>query len=106
MTAVAEGEYGVVAAGAHQPVGGVSEIVGVATLPVVRRQGLGGAVTGTLVEDALARGVETVFLSAGSEDIARVYAPPRLPARRHGLHRRVRRRRHARWPRPPGSRRR
>ena len=51
----------------------MSEIVGVATLPVVRRQGLGGAVTGTLVEDALERGVETVFLSAGSEDIARVY---------------------------------
>jgi GNAT superfamily N-acetyltransferase len=66
-------EYGVVAAGAHQPVGGVTEIVGVATLPVVRRQGLGGAVTGALVEDALAHGVETVFLSAGSEDIARVY---------------------------------
>jgi len=73
VTAVAEGEYGVVAAGAHQPVGGVTEIVGVATLPAVRRQGLGGAVTGTLVEDALAHGVDTVFLSAGSEDIARVY---------------------------------
>jgi ribosomal protein S18 acetylase RimI-like enzyme len=73
VTAVAEGEFGVVAAGAHQPVGAVSEIVGVATLPVVRRQGLGGAVTGTLVEDARERGVETVFLSAGSEDIARVY---------------------------------
>ena len=51
----------------------MTEIVGVATLPVVRRQGLGGAVTGALVEDALAHGVETVFMSAGSEDIARVY---------------------------------
>jgi hypothetical protein len=30
-------------------------------------------VTGALVEDAIARGVETVFLSAGSESIARVY---------------------------------
>ena len=58
----------------HQPVDDVTEVVGVATLPAVRRQGLGGAVTGALVEDALARGVETVFLSAGSEDIARVYA--------------------------------
>jgi ribosomal protein S18 acetylase RimI-like enzyme len=73
VMAVAEGEYGPVAAGAHQPVEGVSEIVGVATLPAVRRQGLGGAVTGALVEDALERGVKTVFLSAGSEDVARVY---------------------------------
>jgi ribosomal protein S18 acetylase RimI-like enzyme len=82
VTAVAEGAYGVVAAGAHQPVGAVTEIVGVATLPVVRRQGLGAAVTGALVEDALARGIETVFLSAGSEAIARVYA--RLGFRRVG----------------------
>jgi ribosomal protein S18 acetylase RimI-like enzyme len=74
VTVVAEGESGPVAAGAHQPVEGVSEIVGVATLPAVRRQGLGGAVTGALVVDALARGVETVFISAGSEAIARVYA--------------------------------
>ena len=73
VTAVAEGENGPVATGAHQPVGAVTEIVGVATLPAVRRQGLGGAVTGALVEDALANGTETVFLSAGSEDIARVY---------------------------------
>jgi ribosomal protein S18 acetylase RimI-like enzyme len=71
---VAEGEYGPAATGMHQPVDGVTEVVGVATLPSVRRQGLGGAVTGRLVEDALARGVETVFLSAGSDDIARVYA--------------------------------
>jgi ribosomal protein S18 acetylase RimI-like enzyme len=71
---VAEGEYGPAAAGAHQPVDGVTEIVGVATLPAVRRQGLGGAVTAALVEDALARGAETVFISAGSEAIARVYA--------------------------------
>jgi GNAT superfamily N-acetyltransferase len=71
---VAEGEYGPAATGMHQPVDGVTEVVGVATLPAVRRQGLGGAVTGALVEDALTRGVSTVFLSAGSEEIARVYA--------------------------------
>ena len=74
VMAVAEADYGPVATGMHQPVEGVSEVVGVATLPAVRRQGLGGAVTGALVEDALARGVKTVFLSAGSEDVARVYA--------------------------------
>ena len=50
--------------------------------PAVRRQGLGGAVTGALVEDALARGATTVFLTAGSEDIARVYG--RLGFRRIG----------------------
>jgi GNAT superfamily N-acetyltransferase len=82
VTIVAESQYGPAAAGAHQPVDGVTEIVGVATLPVVRRQGLGGAVTGALVEDALTRGVATVFLSAGSEAIARVYA--RLGFRRVG----------------------
>jgi hypothetical protein len=79
---VAEGARGPVAAGMHQPVDGVTEVVGVATLPVVRRQGLGGAVTGALVADALERGVKTVFLSAGSEDVARVYA--RLGFRRIG----------------------
>jgi GNAT superfamily N-acetyltransferase len=74
VTAVAETEAGPVAAGAHQPVGEVTEVVGIATLPAVRRQGLGGAVTGALVEDALEHGAKTVFLSAGSEDVARVYA--------------------------------
>jgi ribosomal protein S18 acetylase RimI-like enzyme len=82
VVAVAELAGGVVAAGMHQPVGDVTEVVGVATLPAVRRQGLGGAVTGALVEDALAHGVRTVFLSAGSEDIARVYG--RLGFRRIG----------------------
>lgn len=82
VVAVAEAEYGPASAGMHQPVDGVSEIVGVATLPALRRQGLGGAVTGALVEDALARGVQTVFLSAGSDAIARVYS--RLGFRRAG----------------------
>jgi ribosomal protein S18 acetylase RimI-like enzyme len=74
VVAVAEAEYGPASAGMHKPVEGVSEIVGVATLPAVRRQGLGGAVTGALVEDAVERGVGTVFISAGSEAIARIYA--------------------------------
>ena len=42
---------------AHNPVGDVTEIVGVATLPSARRRGLGAAVTDTLVADALRRGV-------------------------------------------------
>jgi ribosomal protein S18 acetylase RimI-like enzyme len=82
VTAVADGGYGPVAVGSHNPVGDVSEVVGVATLPAVRRQGLGGAVTSALVNDALAGGTDVVFLSAGSEDIARVYH--RLGFRRIG----------------------
>jgi ribosomal protein S18 acetylase RimI-like enzyme len=62
-----------VSVGMHQPVGDVSEVVGVGTLPVYRRRGLAAAVTSALVEDAMARGVTTIFLSAGSDDVARVY---------------------------------
>jgi len=62
-----------VAVGSHQPVSGISEVVGVATLPAFRRRGIGAALTNRLVEDALARDVETVFLSAGDDAVARVY---------------------------------
>lgn len=60
-------------AGQHQPVGAVSEVVGVGTLPAARRRGLGLAVTAALVADARARGVETVFLTATDGDVARLY---------------------------------
>lgn len=82
VTAVATSEYGPVAVGTLRPVGAVAEIVAVATLPAVRRQGLGGAVTAMLVEHALESGIETVFLSAASDDVARVYE--RLGFRRAG----------------------
>ena len=49
---------------------------------IMRRQGLGGAVTARLVEHALSSGIETVFLSAADDDVARVYA--RLGFRRCG----------------------
>jgi ribosomal protein S18 acetylase RimI-like enzyme len=62
-----------VGTGGHQPLNGVTEIVGVGVLPAFRRRGIGAAVTAFLVHDALARGVETVFLSAGDDPIARVY---------------------------------
>jgi GNAT superfamily N-acetyltransferase len=80
--AVAEADHGPLAAGTLRPSGGVAEIVGVATLPAVRRQGLGAAVTALLVEQALERGVQTVFLSAADDDVARVYE--RLGFRRVG----------------------
>lgn len=60
--------------GQHQPVGAVSEVVGVATLPAARRQGLALAVSAHLVDDARDRGIETIFLSAGDHDVARIYA--------------------------------
>jgi predicted GNAT family acetyltransferase len=67
-----------VAAGRHQPVGDVTEIVGVATVPEARQRGIAGALTARLVEDAAA---DIVFLSAG-EEAARVYA--RLGFERRG----------------------
>jgi ribosomal protein S18 acetylase RimI-like enzyme len=82
VTAVALVGGDPVSVGSHQPVGGVSEVVGVATLPAMRRRGLGAAVTGLLVADAVGRGVEVVFLSAGSDEIARVYG--RIGFRRVG----------------------
>ncbi|WP_436762640.1 GNAT family N-acetyltransferase [Streptosporangium sp. V21-05] len=69
-------------AGQHNQVGEVSEIVGVGTLPAARRRGLALAVTAALIADARSRGVKTVFLSAGDEDVARIYA--RLGFRRAG----------------------
>jgi ribosomal protein S18 acetylase RimI-like enzyme len=73
VTVVAEDEDGVVAVGSHQPVGDVTEVVGVGTLPAARRRGLGAAVTAALVADACRGGAEVVFLSAGGDDVARLY---------------------------------
>ncbi|MEU5219540.1 GNAT family N-acetyltransferase [Streptomyces sp. NPDC020807] len=61
------------AAGQHQPVGAVTEVVGVGTVPEARRRGLGLAVTAALAADARARGTETVFLTATDETVARLY---------------------------------
>lgn len=76
LTVVAAAVEGAAAlsAGQHQPLAGVSEIVGVGTLPTARRRGLALAVTAALVADARSRGAATVFLSAGDDDVARIYA--------------------------------
>ncbi|MEZ0067463.1 ribosomal protein S18 acetylase RimI-like enzyme [Streptacidiphilus sp. MAP12-20] len=68
--------------GSHQPVGDVSEIVAVGTLPAARRRGLGLAVTAALVADARSLDVKTFFLSASDDAVARIYA--RLGFRRVG----------------------
>lgn len=70
---VVDADGSAVATGAHQPVDGATEIVGVATLPSVRRRGLGAALTTILAADAADRGCDLVFLSAGSDEVARVY---------------------------------
>jgi len=70
---VAEDVGGPVAAGSHQPVGDVAEVVGVGTLPAARRRGAGGAVTARLVADAKAGGATLVFLSAADDAVARLY---------------------------------
>jgi GNAT superfamily N-acetyltransferase len=74
MVAVEDGEP--VAVGAHQPVTfdgrQTSEVVGVATLPRYRGRGLGAGLTSALVEHAR-QTADLVFLSAGDDDVARVY---------------------------------
>jgi len=70
---VAEDESGVLAGGSHQLMGGVSAIVGVATLPSARRRGLAALVTARLVQDARERGAEIVFIEAEDDDVARIY---------------------------------
>jgi len=74
VLAAAFGPDGPVAAGSCQAVDGIAEITGVGVLPASRRQGLGAAVTALLARDALTRGVDTVFLSASDEAVARIYA--------------------------------
>ncbi|WP_319458645.1 GNAT family N-acetyltransferase [Micromonospora sp. RTP1Z1] len=66
-------EEGALASGMAMRVEDVAEIAGVATLPVARRRGLGAAVTATLARELRAAGTDLIFLSAGSEEIARVY---------------------------------
>ena len=74
MVAVDDGQP--VAIGSHQPVevdgAEISEVVGVATLPRYRGRGLGAGLTSALVEHAR-QSADLVFLSAGDDDVARVY---------------------------------
>ncbi|HSE08642.1 MAG TPA: GNAT family N-acetyltransferase [Nocardioidaceae bacterium] len=64
---------GAVGGGSHSPRGTTTELTGIAVIPRARRQGVGAAVTAALVADARERGVETVFLSAQDDAVARVY---------------------------------
>jgi ribosomal protein S18 acetylase RimI-like enzyme len=74
VAAAFDGDSIAVCSGQHNPIGQTTEIVAVGTLPSVRRQGYAAAVTSELVADAQTRGIDTIFLSAGDEDVARIYA--------------------------------
>ncbi|MFI1487703.1 GNAT family N-acetyltransferase [Streptomyces sp. NPDC020747] len=62
------------AAGHYHPAGGTTEIGGIGTLPVARRQGLAAAVTAGLVSHARDHGVSTVFLAYAEDGVARIYS--------------------------------
>ncbi|KUL24859.1 GNAT family N-acetyltransferase [Actinoplanes awajinensis] len=68
----ADGE-GIVATGTSMRVGEVAEIAGVATLPTARGRGYASQLTATLARRLLERGVRLIFLSAGDDDVARLY---------------------------------
>jgi ribosomal protein S18 acetylase RimI-like enzyme len=65
---------GILASGITQQVGDVAEIAGVATLPAARRRGYASQLTASLARRALQSGADLVFLSAGDDDIARLYS--------------------------------
>jgi ribosomal protein S18 acetylase RimI-like enzyme len=64
----------VAAAGWAAVIGGVSEIVGVATAEAFRGRGLAGALTAAATEAAFREGAELCVLSPGDETAQRVYA--------------------------------
>ncbi len=64
---------GALGGGSHSPRAEVTEVTGVAVLPAARRRGVGANLTAALAADARRRGVETVFCSAASQAVARVY---------------------------------
>jgi predicted GNAT family acetyltransferase len=65
---------GILASGAVQRVDRVAEVVGVATLPSARRRGFASQLTATLARHAVQNGADLVFLSAGDDDVARLYS--------------------------------
>lgn len=73
MVAAYDESGALVGGGSHSPRGTTTELTGIAVLPRARRRGLGAAITHALVNDAIDRGIETVFLSAQDDAVARVY---------------------------------
>lgn len=73
MAGAYDGQGTVLGGGSHSPRGATTELTGIAVVPGARRHGVGGAITAALVEDAKRRGVETIFLGAQDDAVARVY---------------------------------
>ncbi|GAA3341033.1 hypothetical protein GCM10020358_30850 [Amorphoplanes nipponensis] len=65
---------GILACGTVQRVGAVGEVAGVATLPSARRRGYASQLTASLARRTLTDGTDLVFLSAGDDDVARLYS--------------------------------
>ncbi|WP_250030526.1 GNAT family N-acetyltransferase [Paractinoplanes maris] len=72
-TAVVDSPDGILATGAVMRSGDVAEVAGVATLPSARRRGYASQLTAALARRSLDDGVRLVFLSAGDDDVARLY---------------------------------
>jgi len=60
-------------AGSAAPRGDVAELMGIAVPPGHRQRGHGTAITQSLVAECRARGVDLVFLTAGSDAAAAIY---------------------------------
>ena len=65
---------GILTCGSVQRVGAVAEVAGVATLPSARRRGYASQLTASLARHSLLAGDDLVFLSAGDDDVARLYS--------------------------------
>lgn len=55
------------------PLDGMTEVVGIATLPEYRRRGIAAVVTAEITRHAFEQGVRTAFLTAADDDASRVY---------------------------------
>lgn len=76
VTAIDRTTGAILGGGGHVPRAdaGVTELVGIGVKPSARRRGIGLAVAALLAVDARQRGIDTVFLSADSDAVARIYA--------------------------------
>ncbi len=71
---VAEMDGEIVSGGAFTPpADGVTEVVGIATLPGFRGRGIAGLLTSQITRHAFGQGVELAFLTAGDAAAGRVY---------------------------------
>jgi len=73
MVAAYDASGRLVGGGSAAPRGAVAELMGIATLPSARGQGHGTAITTAIRSELRTRGVDTVFLTAGSDEATSIY---------------------------------